>query len=175
MGREVRRVPANWQHPKKPGGEFIPLYEGCDVTALQAKWDADEKRWNSGLAPDYASGDDNGEPWVAKVPEDRGPWSEYSGRRPVESDYMPNWPEEMRTYLQMYEDTTEGTPISPVMETPEELARWLVNNNASAFGYQGATYEQWLATIRRGWVPSAVWTPGKGLVSGVEDSEDADR
>lgn len=173
MEREVRRVPATWKHPRCEDGEFIPLHEGRDVAALQAKWDADEQRWNSGLAPDYQNGDDNGEPWVAKVPEDRGPWNEYSGDRPVESDYMPNWPEAEQTHLQMYEDCTEGTPISPVMETPEALARWLADNNASAFGYQGASYEQWLATIRRGWAPSAVFTTGKGLRSGVEDSADA--
>ena len=38
---------------------------------------------------------------------------------------MPQWPKHERTHLQMYETCTEGTPISPVRETPEELARWL--------------------------------------------------
>lgn len=26
MGREVRRVPANWEHPKDERGNFIPLF-----------------------------------------------------------------------------------------------------------------------------------------------------
>lgn len=83
-------------------------------------------------------------------------------------DVMPEWPEAGRTHYQMYESTTEGTPISPVMETPEVLARWLADNT-SAFDHMGATYDQWLATIKRGWaVSAAVSTPSKGLVSGVE-------
>jgi hypothetical protein len=68
---------------------------------------------------------------------------------------------------QMWETTSEGSPISPVFPTPEELARWLADTGASAFGDETATYEEWLATIRRGWAVSAVCTPGRGLESGV--------
>lgn len=67
---------------------------------------------------------------------------------------------------QMWETTSEGSPISPVFDTPEALARWLADNNASAFGRDGATYDQWLRMIRAGWAPSAVGD-GRGLVSGV--------
>ena len=61
--------------------------------------------------------------------------------------FTPDWPDSERTHWQMYEQTSEGTPISPVMESPEALARWLVDNNASACGPLTATYEQWMATI----------------------------
>jgi len=44
----------------------------------------------------------------------------------------------------MYETCSEGTPISPVMETPEQLARWLVDNKASFFGTMTAPYDRWL-------------------------------
>lgn len=47
-------------------------------------------------------------------------------------DVMPQWPDSERTHYQMYEDVTEGTPISPVMEIPEELAKWLVENGATS-------------------------------------------
>lgn len=80
---------------------------------------------------------------------------------------MPDWPAEQRTHLMMYETTSEGTPISPAFETPEELARWLADNNASAFGSHGASYESWLAVAREGWAPSAVMD-ARGLRSGVE-------
>lgn len=30
MGREVRRVPAEWQHPKDERGRYIPLFDGKD-------------------------------------------------------------------------------------------------------------------------------------------------
>lgn len=27
MGRQVRKVPANWEHPKKEDGSFQPMYD----------------------------------------------------------------------------------------------------------------------------------------------------
>jgi hypothetical protein len=74
----------------------------------------------------------------------------------------------------MYETTSEGTPISPAFSTKEELARWLENNNSSAFGKSTATYEQWLAMINAGWAPSAIVT-SQGLVSGVEACQPAQK
>lgn len=72
---------------------------------------------------------------------------------------------------QMWETTSEGSPMSPVFKTPEELAHWLADTNASAFGSLTATYEQWLSMIGAGWAPSAVYTPETGLISGVEASQ----
>jgi len=69
---------------------------------------------------------------------------------------------------QMWENVTEGSPISPVFETPEELAHWLADSNASACGHDGATYQQWLNMIKKGWCPSLVVTRQKSVVSGVE-------
>lgn len=137
MGRDVRRVPANWEHPKNEKRNFIPLHDSFPYN---------EEEIEQGLR----------EGWLEDNPPHYG------------CNVMPDWPEVERTHYQMYETTTEGTPISPVMESPEVLARWLVDNNASACGEMTATYEQWLATIKRGWAISAVIIPGKGLVSGVE-------
>jgi hypothetical protein len=69
---------------------------------------------------------------------------------------------------QMWETVSEGSPISPVFATPEELARWLADTGASAFATMTATYDQWLATIRVGFSVSAMFSPGVGLASGVE-------
>jgi hypothetical protein len=69
---------------------------------------------------------------------------------------------------QMWETTSEGSPISPVCKTPEELARWLADNGASTFGYSTADYDTWLRMIvGTGWAPSAVMADGK-MMSGVE-------
>lgn len=73
---------------------------------------------------------------------------------------------------QMWETCSEGSPISPVFETPELLAHWLADNNASSFGYMTATYDQWLKMIMLGWAPSAVRT-SEGLKSGVESIGDS--
>jgi hypothetical protein len=69
---------------------------------------------------------------------------------------------------QLWSTTTEGTPMSPVFESPEQLATWLFENEASSFGSSTATYEQWLNFIRGpGWAPSAILSDGK-MQSGVD-------
>lgn len=143
MGREVRRVPADWAHPKHLGN-YTPLHGGSFAADL-ARWELGAAKWAEGLRDDFDGG------WQPREPDELSmPFSEWDGDRPDAADYMPDWPASERTHWQMYEDTTEGTPISPVMATPEELARWLADTGASAFGYEGASYESWLATIRRG-------------------------
>lgn len=54
---------------------------------------------------------------------------EWSEEPPDSSTY---WPEfgDRATHFQIYEDVSEGTPISPVKATPEELARWLADTGA---------------------------------------------
>jgi len=156
MGREVRMVPADWQHPQDDSGEYIPLFDG-NFAERASEYAEEKAKWEGGEFPDYAS------------EENRSmSYEEWGGSAPVESDYMPIFAEGSATHLCMYETCTEGTPISPAFKTPEELARWLADNGASAFGYQTASYESWLATCKQGWAISAVITPKTGLVSGVE-------
>ena len=68
---------------------------------------------------------------------------------------------------QMWEDTSEGSPMSPVCKSPEALAQWLVDNKASAAGSMTATYEQWLGTIHAGSAFSSMTSAEGGLESGV--------
>lgn len=166
MGREVRRVPANWQHPKNDKGGYIPLYRGDGGRFAKAdkEWNEGYRQWQKGLREDWAK---PGE-YIPLTPDERGMrFSDWHGGRPSPDDYMPDWPESERTHLMMYEDTSEGTPISPAFATPEELAQWLADNKASMFGYQSGTYEQWLPTCKGGWAPSMVLSSA-GLQSGVE-------
>lgn len=143
MGREVRRVPADWQHPKDEGGRLKPLYPGeCyEDRAVEFMQMATEKGLQEAI--------------------------DWNGPAPDKNDYMPNWPAEQRTHLMMYEDTSEGTPISPAFATPEELAHWLANTRASAFAGEPASYEAWLRIARGGWAPSMVYRPETGLQNGV--------
>ncbi len=144
MGREVRKVRGDWKHPKDSNGRLLPLHMGY-----------------GGAVRDWT-----------KVQSEKGLQAaiEYFGGAPDQTEYMPDWSEAEADHLMMYETTSEGTPISPAFKTPEELARWLADNNASAFGGEGATYEQWLGTIGRGWAPSAVVIGGK-MMSGVEAAD----
>ena len=130
MGREVRRVPADWEHPKNYLGKYEPLYDRLSDAVETFRKNIEKMGLLEAL--------------------------DYHGGGPNPADYMPDWPEDKRTHLMMYEDTTEGTPISPAFETPEELARWLADSGASSFGSDTATYEQWLPICKGGWAPSMV-------------------
>ncbi len=147
MGREVRRVPKNWEHPRADDGRYQPMHDEDFETAMD-EW--------------YAE-------WKAHVPaeHDGMPYWEWNGSPPDPAYYRPKWTDAERTHLMMYEDTSEGTPLSPAFETPEELARWLADNGASAMGSMTATYEQWLATCKGAWAPSMVIENGV-IKSGVE-------
>lgn len=166
MGREVRRVPADWQHPKEQvlewsAGRMVerykPLLPGESYQAQVDGWDEECAKWKAGWRPDYC---DDAESRAMC-------YEQYNGQRPHRDNYMPNWPESERTHYMMYEDTSEGTPISPAFETPEELAHWLAETGASAFGDGGASYEGWLRVANGGYAPSMVVT-AQGVMSGVD-------
>ncbi len=140
MGREVREVPADWHHPKEDGN-FKPLLDGYAKDASEFLAMANEKGLQAAV--------------------------DYFGGAPEADNYMPDWPEEQRTHYMMYEDTSEGTPISPAFATPEELARWLADTGASAFGSSTASYEGWLRVARGGFACSAVISNGV-MQSGVD-------
>lgn len=157
MGREVRRVPADWQHPIDPEtGRFKPLFEGGNYADRLKEWNDENAKWSVGIFPEYADAEDR-----------KLSYSEWAGDQPKSENYMPVWPDHECTHIMMYEDTSEGTPISPAFKTPEELARWLADNNASAFGSSTATYEQWLKVARGRWAPSMV-VVGTVVQNGVE-------
>jgi len=161
MGREVRRVPANWQHPmvehiNRRGDievRYQPMYDRPFAPAMR-EWYAAWEAWERGERPEGS--------------EECANFWDWDGGPPDPRYYRPDWPDSERTHLMMYEDTSEGTPISPAFKTPEELARWLADNGASSFASRTATYEQWLEIARGGWAPSMVYSPKTGLLSGVE-------
>jgi hypothetical protein len=56
---------------------------------------------------------------------------------------------------QIWETVSEGSPVSPVFATPEELAAWMAANDTSSS--KGTSYESWLKWINGpGWSFSAV-------------------
>lgn len=165
MGREIRLIPPGWEHPRNEQGHLIPLLKGPFSAAL-AEWEEGNAHWQAGEIRNRWV---DGVAWQPK-PEAAlasAAYEQWNGARPVAADYMPEWADGEATLLVMYESTTEGTPISPAFETPEELARWLADNGASAFGGMTATYEEWLATCRRGWAPAGALIDG-AIMSGVE-------
>ncbi len=115
MGRQVRRVPKGWQHPVE---RYEPLRDHYERDAQDFDKMEEEKGLEEAL--------------------------NYYGQRPDAQEYMGvEWKEEDRVLYQMYETTTEGTPLSPAFETQEELAHWLADNEASAFADRTATCDEW--------------------------------
>jgi hypothetical protein len=97
----------------------------------------------------------DGEAW--RSPEDRAAAEAWT---PTEPPAGEGW--------QMWETTSEGSPISPVFPTAEALAEWLARTGASTFGRMTATYEQWLRMIVGDGSAVSMIATGGVLMSGVE-------
>jgi len=159
MGRQVRKVPADWKHPyNNEKKRFTPLYEGHMYHAYLESYIKDSKEFkekgfkkNFPDAPDY-----HYEQYL----------KDWIGDPPVKSEHMPDWKESEKTHFMMYENTSEGTPISPAFETPEELAQWLFDNKVSSFADMTSSYESWLQVANGGYAPGLVINNGK-MTSGV--------
>lgn len=142
MGREVRRVPKDWQHPKKENGNYIPLNDGSRFIKDFEHWNKEQSMWLNGFRTEWGGG-------VVPLTEDekRMSYATWAGERPDPQKYMPQWSAEERTHLMMYEDTSEGTPISPAFADKEQLATWLVENKASVFANDSTDYNTWMSII----------------------------
>lgn len=172
MGRECRRVPADWQHPTDGDKGPIPLHEAHDLGKQIADWYLNQKLWVAGQHPAQLEPDP-----IWHYARSTRTYTEWHGAPPNPDDYMPDWPESERTHFQMYETTTEGTPMSPVFATPEELAHWLADHDANAFAGQTASYEAWLGVCREHGAPSAVLRfdgERRSMQSGVQAMHDMD-
>lgn len=131
MGREIRKVPKNWEHPKynhpsyypqdhsEEGNRYHPLYDE-DYNIAAQKWIDNFNLWQKGEHPDFR--------------EDYRFW-EWAGNPPEEICYRSKMMEtnftEPADCFQIYETVSEGTPISPKFNSLEELASWLVNQGYS--------------------------------------------
>jgi len=110
MSREIRRVPANWEHPKNEYGNYLPLLDNDFDTAAK-KWDFDYELWEKGEHPDQEK---NREFW------------EYWGNPPQRELYHPKW--DNADWYQVYETVSEGTPVTPPFATKDALIDYLVIN-----------------------------------------------
>jgi len=161
MGREVRRVPPDWEHPKTMQ-EYWPMHDRS-LREAQEEWDADKAKWDAGEddhrfklyteedlernREHYKNSEENVDDWCV-VGEPIWTFESYYGLRPpyydnedykgVQEDnaYRPEWPEESRTAYQIYETVSEGTPISPVFETTEAMVDWLCDPKRDADPYR---------------------------------------
>lgn len=67
---------------------------------------------------------------------------------------------------QLWETVSEGSPMSPVFDTPEGLAGWMSAPERNRHNW--VPFDTAMEFIKAGWAPSLMVTPETGVVSGVE-------
>jgi hypothetical protein len=116
MGREIRRVPANWEHPKDDKGKYKPMYDHDFETAL-AEWLAGYELWKKGEHPSQL-----------KHPEyAQNSYWEWEGAPPNPHYCRPKF-EGPANWYQVYQTVSEGTPVTPPFATKAELVDYLVEH-----------------------------------------------
>lgn len=145
MGRELRKVPADWVHPKKEDGAWQPMFDEFYGDALE-QWIKEHRQWDDGTHPDLQENPDL---------KDKYPfYAMYHGEPPDVNYYCTRKfkPEEL-THIQLYETTSEGTPKGPVFKADEleKLCEWAAEN-ATTFGSHKTTKENWMKMLNDGLV-----------------------
>lgn len=132
MGREIRRVPPNWEHPVKRC-EHSPWSGGCDYAKRNGgmchkqlfdepfgpamdEWYANWKKWEAGTHEDIDEDNRGMSYW------------EWTGGPPDPEYYRPAWKEGEATWYQVYQTVGEGSPVTPPFATKQELVDYLVAN-----------------------------------------------
>lgn len=167
MGREIRMVPPNWEHPKKEVCRFIPgqgyrsvmadmpMYDKRFETAA-AEWKAEYAKWEAGERPDYCTDDFRSlEFW------------EWRGDPPDRAYYRP-WKDEEATWFQLWQTVSEGSPVSPPFATREELAAYLAEHGDywdQRRGEGGWGKDAADAFVKVGWAPSLASRDGQIIES----------
>jgi len=66
---------------------------------------------------------------------------------------------------QLWETVSEGSPVSPVFASADELASWMSDPERGSDWVPGGVAAKFIAA---GWAPTGIATPETGVVSGVE-------
>ena len=110
MGKEIRRVPPHWCHPKDKEGHFKPLND-INYHEAAAKWikeftEFERKKYlgDNDIFYDYY--------WEYDSPPDK--------------EYCVHYTKDEATWYQVYETVSEGTPVTPAFPDQEELIDYLV-------------------------------------------------
>jgi hypothetical protein len=133
MGREIRRVPPNWEHPKEDRydhrtGTYVKAFKalyGQSCEEAWRDWIAEYQKWLDGeqdriIAKYEDSGRPKDQPYTA--------FCMWHGQPPDPERYRPHWQDGEATWYQLYETVSEGTPVTPPFATAEELIDYLAEH-----------------------------------------------
>lgn len=133
MGREIRRVSLDWEHPKE---EKYDIFTRQTVSSYQPMYDRDaETAWAEWLQEFDEFKRDELARIVREYPDDGysldtpyRSFCEWNGRPPNPKYYRPRWPEDADMGFAVYETVSEGTPVTPTFATKKELIDYLATN-----------------------------------------------
>ncbi len=154
MGREIRRVPLGWEHPKNGDGNYQPMYDEDFDTVLN-KWLEGYQLWKKGKHEGQI-----------KYPDKISTYWDWVGSPPNPEYYRPKWKEKEMVCFQIYETVSEGTPVTPSFETKEKMVEYLIDHG-TFWSDGGYTREQAESFVQSGWVASGLIKGGK-YYSGIE-------
>lgn len=139
MGRELRLVPPGWQHPKDERGEYIPLLNQSYAAAL-ADYEYAARLWDEGRHPSQIE-------WPS---QSAGlSYADWEGVPPNPAHYRKEaWREDQATAWVLYENITEGTPLSPSFEALNDLLGWMLGQEYSAAEVEEIKERRTLPTLR---------------------------
>lgn len=160
MGREVRKVPPNWEHPQteRHGQTDLQPMFNRHIDDAMKEWLSDFDRIRGGNLSDievecYGSSSCPLAAWMAD-------------ESPPDLAYHRPWRDEEATWFQVWETVSEGTPITPPFATREELIAHLVAHGTTWDDGRGYSRVAAEAFVREGWAPSMVVVNGK-VASGI--------
>jgi hypothetical protein len=170
MGREIRMVVPNWEHPQK---EVYNYAKGITEMRYQPKfdksfedatdeWMTEYLLWKDGKHPDQLDGS------AKECPD----FTDWHGNPPRSEYYRPNWKAEEMTWFQVYETVSEGTPVTPPFATKKELVEYLVENGDfwdQKRRKEGCTVMEcgpWARESAQRFVFGSGWAPSFALIDG---------
>jgi hypothetical protein len=136
MGREIRRVPPHWEHPRdtegRRAGDYKPLYNRTWEQEV-CEWKEGFAKWEAGLRPGFHP-DTKETVWQPKAEWSYADiyadqpdleWWEYHSSPPTDRDDYRPYSDADAVWFQVYETVSEGTPVTPAFATREELVEYL--------------------------------------------------
>ena len=140
MGREIRRVPEGWEHPKDANGHYQPLYDATYLARLK------------NIVRHEL-------PYYLRHPRHL---RELFECLPDRAYCRPGWRKGEATHYQIYENVSDGTPVSPVFATLGNLRTWLID--------EGYSYKAIENFVKYGYALSMVMSQGK-IAMGIHSAE----
>lgn len=160
MGRTLKRVPIDFDWPlNKEWHGFLNPYGSdecvyCDGSGYAPKAERFRKQWY-GTAPfdpvDYeARCKRAGVPWKCPKCNGKGKVWRTPDLRRLHEEWKKEEPPKGDGH-QLWETTSDGSPVSPVFSTLDALCEWCADN-ATTFGSAQATAAEWKAMLDRDFV-----------------------